>query len=149
MIRNETICSRIKQSWHAISRMYNMEAINHELTTTTGFILLNIDTKEGTPSTQIGPLLGMEATSLTRTMNLLEQKGIIKRVRDVNDARVMRVFLTEKGIKKKEISKKTVKDFNKMVIERIGEDKIKMFNEMVEQIAQIAIETKFNNSQTA
>lgn len=149
MIRNETICSRIKQSWHAISRMYNMEAINHELTTTTGFILLNIDTKEGTPSTQIGPLLGMEATSLTRTMNLLEQKGIIKRVRDVNDARVMRVFLTEKGIKKKEVSKKTVKDFNKMVIERIGEDKIKMFNEMVEQIAQIAIETKFNNSQTA
>ena len=112
-------------------------------------LLFNIDTKEGTPSTQIGPLLGMEATSLTRTMNLLEQKGIIKRVRDVNDARVMRVFLTEKGIKKKEVSKKTVKDFNKMVIERIGEDKIKMFNEMVEQIAQIAIETKFNNSQTA
>jgi len=129
--------------------MYNMEALSHELTTTTGFVLLNIDTKEGTPSTQIGPLLGMEATSLTRTMNQLEDKGIIKRVKDNNDARVMRVFLTEKGIKKKEISKKTVKDFNKIITERIGEDKIKMFNEIIEEIAQIAIETKFNNSQIA
>jgi DNA-binding MarR family transcriptional regulator len=126
-----------------------MEALSHELTTTTGFVLLNIDTKEGTPSTQIGPLLGMEATSLTRTMNQLEDKGIIKRVKDNNDARVMRVFLTEKGIKKKEISKKTVKDFNKIITERIGEDKIKMFNEIIEEIAQIAIETKFNNSQIA
>lgn len=149
MIRKETTCSRIKQGWHAISRMYNMEAIAHELTTTTGFILLNIDTKEGTPSTQIGPLLGMEATSLTRTMNQLEEKGIIKRVKDTKDARVMRVFLTEKGIKKKEVSKKTVKDFNKIVVERIGEERIKMFNEIMEEIAQIAIETKFNNSQTA
>ncbi len=149
MTRKETICSRIKQGWHAISRMYNMEALSHELTTTTGFILLNIDTKEGTPSTQIGPLLGMEATSLTRTMNQLEEKGIIERIRDNNDARVMRVFLTEKGIKKKEVSKKTVKDFNKIVTERIGEEKVKMFNEIMEEIAQIAIETKFNNSQIA
>jgi len=147
MIRKETVCSRIKQSWHAISRMYNMEAINHELTTTTGFILLNIDTKEGTPSTQIGPLLGMESTSLTRTMNHLEENGIIERIKDENDARVKRVYLTEKGKKKKEVSKKTVKDFNKIVLERIGEDRIKMFNEIIEEIAQIAIETKFNNSQ--
>jgi DNA-binding MarR family transcriptional regulator len=124
-----------------------MEALNHELTTTTGFILLNIDTHEGTPSTQIGPLLGMESTSLTRTMNNLEENGIIERIKDVNDARVKRVFLTEKGIKKKEISKKTVKDFNKIVLERIGEDRLKIFNEIIEEIAQLAIETKFNNSQ--
>lgn len=149
MAKKETVCSRIKQSWHAISRMYNNEAINHDLTTTTGFILLNIDMQEGTPSTQIGPLLGMESTSLTRTMNQMEERGLIERVRDKNDARIVRIKLTEKGKLRREISRKTVKDFNSIVEERIGSENIKMFNQIVEEIAQIAIETKFNNQTAA
>jgi MarR family transcriptional regulator, organic hydroperoxide resistance regulator len=149
MIRKETTCSRIKQSWHAISRMYNNEAVNHDLTTTTGFILLNIDAHEGTPSTQIGPLLGMEATSLTRTMNQLEEKGIIKRKKDRSDARIVRMMLTEKGKKKKEISKKTVKDFNKLIADRYTTEEMSKFHEMLEEITAIAIQTKFYNSQTA
>lgn len=145
MEKKETTCSRIKQSWHAISRMYNMEAVNHELTTTTGFILLNIDSHEGTPSTQIGPLLGMEATSLSRTMKQLEERGIIKRKKDKQDARVVRMVLTEKGKRKKEISKKTVKDFNQIIAERYSQQQLELFHEMLEDITSIAIETKFGN----
>lgn len=146
MAKKETTCSRIKQSWHAISRMYNNEAVNHELTTTTGFILLNIDSHEGTPSTQIGPLLGMEATSLTRTMNQLEERGIIKRKKDTQDARVVRVMLTEKGKRKKEVSKRTVKDFNRVISERYSSEQLEQFHRMLEEITALAIETKFNNS---
>jgi DNA-binding MarR family transcriptional regulator len=144
MAKKETVCSRIKQSWHSISRMYNYEAVNHDLTTTIGFILLNIDTKEGTPSTSIGPLLGMEATSLSRTINALEKKGLIERRKDPTDARITRIFLTEKGKLKKEVSKKTVKEFNNEVMERIGEDKLKIFNEVIEQISEISSLKKFN-----
>jgi DNA-binding MarR family transcriptional regulator len=145
MPRKETTCSRIKQSWHAISRMYNNEAVNHELTTTTGFILLNIDSNEGTPSTQIGPLLGMESTSLSRTIKQLETKGIIKRKKDEHDARVVRMMLTDKGRKKKEISKRTVKEFNKIISEKYSTEQLDMFHRMLEDITAIAIETKFNS----
>lgn len=145
MAKKETTCSRIKQSWLAISRMYNNEAVKHELTTTTGFILLNIDSYEGTPSTQIGPLLGMEATSLARTMNQLEERGIIKRKKDKADARIVRMVLTEKGKKKKEISKKTVRDFNKVIAEKYSMEELSKFHEMLEDITTIAVETKFNN----
>lgn len=145
MAKRETTCSRIKQSWLAISRMYNYEAVKHDLTTTTGFILLNIDSHEGTPSTQIGPLLGMEATSLTRTFKQLEERGIIKRKKDKIDARVVRMTLTDKGKKKKEISKKTVKDFNKIIEEKYTPEQLELFHEMLEDITAIAIETKFNN----
>ncbi|MES2778601.1 MAG: MarR family transcriptional regulator, partial [Bacteroidota bacterium] len=131
MAKKETTCSRIKQSWHAISRMYNTEAVNHELTTTTGFILLNIDSHEGTPSTQIGPLLGMEATSLSRTMKQLEEKGIIKRKKDKQDARVVRMVLTDKGKKKKEISKKTVKDFNRIISDKYSSLELEKFHSML------------------
>ena len=147
MTKKETTCSRIKQSWYAISRMYNNEAVNHDLTTTTGFILLNIDSVEGTPSTQIGPMLGMEATSLTRTMNQLEEKGIIKRKKDKIDARVVRMMLTEKGRKKKEISKKTVKDFNQIISEKYSLDELENFHNMLDDITAIAIQTKFENKE--
>ena len=147
MTKKETTCSRIKQSWYAISRMYNNEAVNHDLTTTTGFILLNIDSVEGTPSTQIGPMLGMEATSLTRTMNQLEEKGIIKRKKDKIDARVVRMMLTEKGKKKKEISKKTVKDFNQIISEKYSLVELENFHNMLDEITAIAIQTKFENKE--
>ena len=145
MPRKETSCSRIKQSWHAIARMYNNEAVKHDLTTTVGFILLNIDSHDGTPSTQIGPLMGMEATSLSRTLNILEQKKLIVRRRDKSDARIVRIHLTQKGLKKKEISKKTVKDFNKEVEELIGNERLKIFHDVIEEISRFAVEKKFNN----
>jgi DNA-binding MarR family transcriptional regulator len=144
-----TTCSRIQQSWYAINRMYNNEAVNHELTTTTGFILLNIDGEKGTPSTQIAPLLGMEATSLSRTMKQLEERGIIKRKKDKQDARVVRINLTEKGKRKRDVSVKTVKDFNRIISEKYTTEELEKFHEMLEEITAIAVQTKFNNAQTA
>jgi MarR family transcriptional regulator, organic hydroperoxide resistance regulator len=149
MTKKATTCSRIQQSWYAINRMYNTEAVNHDLTTTTGFILLNIDSDNGTPSTQIAPLLGMESTSLSRTMKQLEDRGIIKKKKDKSDARVVRINLTEKGKRKREISVKTVKDFNKIISEKYAPEELERFHEMLEDITAIAIETKFNNAQTA
>ncbi|MBP9187765.1 MAG: MarR family transcriptional regulator [Bacteroidia bacterium] len=144
MAKKETTCSRIKQGWLAISRMYNNEAINHDLTTTTGFVLLNIDSKFGTPSTQIGPLLGMEATSLSRTIKLLEERGIVAKEKDEQDARVVRIKLTDVGKNKKEISKKTVKDFNKLIEKKYSQIELEKFHQMLEDITAIAIETKFS-----
>ncbi|GIR50705.1 MAG: hypothetical protein CM15mP59_4470 [Flavobacteriaceae bacterium] len=34
----------------------------------TGLALLSIDTEEGVPSTSLGPRMGMESTSLSRTL---------------------------------------------------------------------------------
>jgi DNA-binding MarR family transcriptional regulator len=87
----------------------------------------------------------MEATSLSRTMKQLEERGIIKRKKDKQDARVVRMLLTEKGKKKKEISKKTVKDFNKIIVDKYSPAQLELFHEMLDDITAIAIETKFNN----
>ena len=43
----------------------------------TGFALLSIDPEKGTPSTSLGPKMGMEATSLSRTLKTMEEKGLI------------------------------------------------------------------------
>jgi DNA-binding MarR family transcriptional regulator len=140
--KKETHCSLIKQSWHAIARMYNLEGLKHDLTTTIGFILLQIDAKEGVPSTSIGPSIGMEPTSLSRTIAQMEEKGLIIRKKDKKDARKVMIVLTEKGKLKRDISKKVVKTFNEEIANKIGSKKLDVFKEVIGEINLIADKRK-------
>ncbi len=135
---DETYCSRVKHSWHSISRMYNFEGDKHELTTTLGFILLQINSPLGIPSTSIGPALGMEATSLVRTLGMMEEKGWIKRKKDATDARKVMIVLTAKGKQKRDISRKAVQAFNSTIEKTIGKQKLKVFAEVLEKINAIS-----------
>lgn len=127
----------IKAAWHAIARMYNQYAIQHGITTSIGFVLLNIDSHEGTPATKIAPLMGMEARSLTRILKSMEHKNLIVRKRDSNDGRLVKIFLTPLGKTKKEIAKSTVKTFNQLIHEKIPSEKLQVFVEVIEQVQQI------------
>jgi hypothetical protein len=53
MKASETVCYNIKTAWHSIFRMYNAAGLKHDITTSIGFVLLNIDSREGTPATKI------------------------------------------------------------------------------------------------
>jgi MarR family transcriptional regulator, organic hydroperoxide resistance regulator len=137
MKRNDTVCYNIKVSWHSISRMYNEQAGKHNSTAAVGFVLLNIDSKEGTPATKIGPILGMETTSLARMLKNMEENGLIRRVHDKQDRRLVRIFLTAKGLEAKETAKKVVKKFNNAVREVVPEEKLQTFFEVIEKINNI------------
>ncbi len=145
MKREETIDYNIKACWHAISRMYNQEAMQHDITTSIGFVLLNIDTEEGTPATKIAPLLGLEARSLTRMLKTMEEKELIYRKADPSDRRLVRIFLTDKGKEKKEVSRRTVKAFNKSVREVVPEEKLKVFFEVINHVNRLLEEKKIKD----
>lgn len=134
MKREETIDHNIKTAWHAIARMYNQQAVKQEITTSIGFVLLNISSKEGTPATKIAPLMGLESRSLTRVLKNMEEKGLVYRKPDENDKRSVRIHLTEKGKEKKEVSKKTVLAFNEAVRAKIPDSKLKVFFEVINDI---------------
>ncbi|MFN4123029.1 MAG: MarR family winged helix-turn-helix transcriptional regulator [Flavobacteriales bacterium] len=135
---SETVDYNIKSCWHAIYRMYNNEAAKYGSTTTVGFVLLNIDLDEGTPATKIAPLLGMEARSLTRTLKNLEENGLIKRMADKSDRRLVRIFLTPLGKEKREIARKSVKNFNAEIQKSISKDKLETFFEVINEINKTA-----------
>lgn len=138
----ETVCFNIKSSWHAISKMYNILGMDHELSMAVGFVLLNIDPKEGTPATKIAPIMGMEAGSLSRILKSLEEKKWIKRLADKQDKRMVLIMLTDLGLEKREISKKVVVYFNLFVKEEVGADKLKIFFEVIDKINNVAKDQK-------
>ncbi|GAA4378031.1 MarR family winged helix-turn-helix transcriptional regulator [Hymenobacter koreensis] len=137
----ETVDYNIKVAWHAISRMYNVQAAKHDITTSIGFVLLNIDQENGTPATKIAPLLGLETRSLTRILRSMEEKGLIYKQADTQDKRSVRIFLTEEGQRKKEVSRQTVRHFNLNVRERIPADQLEVFFRVISQITS-SIESK-------
>lgn len=143
MKREDTVDHHIKSSWHAIYRMYNQEAVKQDFTTTIGFVLLNINSTEGTPATKIAPLMGLESRSLTRMLKSMEEKALIYRAKDPNDGRSVRIFLTDLGKEKKEISRLTVLDFNEEVREKIDPAQLKAFFEVIGQINQIISKKQF------
>ena len=120
--------------------MYNQEASQHDITTSIGFVLLNIHPDEGTAATKIAPLMGLESRSLTRMLKGMEEKGFIYKRKDETDKRSVRIFLTDVGKKKKEISRQTVLAFNNKMRKVISEEDLKTFFKVITEVnKQIAL----------
>src|SRR5688572_21234202 len=146
MRKEETVDHNIKSAWHAIARMYNQQASKYEITSSIGFVLLNIHSEEGMPATKIAPLMGLEARSLTRMLKTMEEKKLIYRVPDLIDKRSVRIYLTDLGKSKKELSRASVLLFNNRVRELIPDSKLNIFFEVVNEITQLATNEKFDPS---
>lgn len=144
MKKEETVDYPIKSAWHAISRMYNQQAAEEGFTTAIGFVLININSKEGTPATKIAPLIGLETRSLTRMLKTMEEKGLIYKKADPVDKRSVRMFLTEEGKRKKEISVQSVMRFNEQVRAALTEEELADFFGVISKIQKVIdqIQTK-------
>jgi len=144
-MKDKTIDYVLRATWQAVSRMYNEEATKYGATMATGFALLSIDREKGTPSTTLGPKMGMEATSLTRTLKSMEEKGLIIRKKNPLDGRGVLVYLTPFGLEKRELSKQTVLQFNEAIKQNISDEKLNHFIEVSEVINQLIADKKIYN----
>ena len=147
-MKNKTIDYILRATWQAISRMYNEEATKYGATMATGFTLLSIDKEKGTPSTALGPKMGMEPTSLTRTLKSMEEKGLIIKKKNPNDGRGVLIYLTDYGKEKRALSKSTVIQFNDSIKKHISDEKWQNFIEVAETINKLIQDKEiFNQSE--
>jgi DNA-binding MarR family transcriptional regulator len=134
----ETVDSKIKTTWQLISRMYNAEAAQYGGSIAIGHFLLNIDSNEGSYASDIAPLLGMESTSLSRIIKTLEKEKMIIRKNDKTDKRKVKIILTEKGKKNKELAKQIVRNFNSSIEDKIGKKNLALFSKIMTDITELA-----------
>ena len=142
MIKTKTIDYMLRATWQAVSRMYNEEASKFDGSMAIGFALLSIDKEEGTPSSYISNKMGMEPTSLTRTLKTLEEKGLIIRKKNPDDGRGVLIYLTDLGKQMRGQSKATVLKFNEVVKQNISEEKLNHFMEVADVINDLITEKK-------
>lgn len=115
----QTLDFHIKYTWQNITKMYNAVAARFGGSMAVGYILLNIDLENGTPSTALGPKMGMEATSLSRILKSMEEKGLIYRKPNPLDGRGVFICLTPFGLEKREDAKAAVITFNETIYAHI------------------------------
>ena len=137
MKRLEAFDHHIRRTWLLISRMYNAEAAKYKSTMSTGFVLLNIDKENGTPSTQLGPKMGINKSSLARMLNKLEEDKLIVRKQDECDKRISKVYLTPFGLESRSIAKQTVLKLNETIAEKLGPKKHEAFLDIMHEIEVI------------
>ena len=141
-MKEKTIDYILRATWQAVSRMYNEEASKFDGSIAFGFALLSIDKEDGTPSTYISSRMGMEATSLTRTLKTLEEKGLIIRKKNPEDGRGVLIYLTDFGKQMRAQSKETVLKFNESIRKNISEEKLQNFIEVADIINDLISEKK-------
>ncbi len=148
MQKEQTIDHALRATWQAVAKMYNEVAGKYDSTMATAFVLLNVDIEHGTASTSLGPLMGMEPTSLSRILKNMEEKEFIFREKNPDDGRGVLIKLTEIGIEKRTTSREHVIQFNETVKKHISKEKIKNFFEVTETINKLIIDKKVftNNS---
>lgn len=141
-MKDKTIDYALRATWQAVSRMYNEEATKYGASMAVGFALLSIDREEGTPSTFISNRMGMEPTSLTRTLKTMEEKGLIERKKNPEDGRGVLIYLTELGKEKRELSRNTVLRFNDIVKKSISQEQWNHFMEVSEIVNGLIADKK-------
>ena len=137
MQKEKTIDHVLRATWQTVAKMYNEQAIKHDSSMAMAFVLLNIDKENGTPSTSLGPSMGMEPTSLSRILKNMEKKVVNNREKNPEDGRGVLIKLTPFGLEKRKISKEHVILFNETVRKNISEEKIKCFFEVNETINKL------------
>lgn len=136
-MKEKTIDYVLRTTWLAVQKMYNEEAAKFESTMATGFTLLSIDPDKGTPSTALGPKMGMEPTSLSRILKTMDELGLIERRPNPEDGRGVLIHLTDFGREKREYSRERVLTFNETVREHLSQEKLNHFYEVAETINEL------------
>ena len=83
---------------HRRSQLFVVEACERlHLTYSEYVMLIRLYDSEGAKQDDLANMLYLDKAVVTRTMNLLEDKGLVERRRDEHDRRVRRVYLTDFG----------------------------------------------------
>ena len=140
MDKNKSIDHQLRATWQAVAKLYNERAAKHDSTMATAFVLLNIDYENGTPSTSLGPLMGMEPTSLSRILKTMEEKGAILREKNPSDGRSVIIKLTDFGKEMRKISRESVIIFNDVVKDHVNQKELESFFKVTTTINKLISE---------
>ena len=149
-MKHKTIDHILRSVWMSVSKMYQEEAAKLDSTMATGFTLISIDPERGSPSTALGPKMGMEATSLSRLLKSMEARGLISRKPNPEDGRSVLICLTDFGQQMREYSKEIVLGFDQVVRQKINETELKTFSKVAETIMELSQNSSaFSSNKTA
>ena len=104
-----------------------------QLTASQAFHLISIP-HDGIPMSKLAHKLGLDASTLTRNIQKLENLGLVARKNDSYDKRVQRAVLTKQGLEITEEIDEILLKMNNLIIEQIDLDTQENMCEFLEKL---------------
>jgi len=131
--KNECICRVVRDAARTISNAYD-KALAPSGIRTTQFTLLSVLARESVASvSQLSELLGIDQTTTTRNLSVLEEAGLVMRVSH-HDPRVKLMKLTPKGKQKRQLAVECWQKMQAHVTSSIMPDEWQTFQKVLHTI---------------
>lgn len=85
---------------------------------------------------QISELTYKDRPNVSRIINILEEKELVKRVNDSNGRQIYKIVVTEKGRKLREIIHPVIVDIRKTTTEGISKEELEGFLQILEKMLE-------------
>jgi MarR family transcriptional regulator, organic hydroperoxide resistance regulator len=127
-------CLLLKNTWQKLSRYYNQQLTDYDLSVPKALLLLEISPEGGENPKSLAAKLDLESSSMTGLLDRLEKKGFIERRPDPKDRRSILIFLTSSGIAARENIKALVEQLDRKVQGALPAEDIKAFRRIISVI---------------
>ncbi|MCL1701317.1 MarR family winged helix-turn-helix transcriptional regulator [Lysinibacillus sp. Bpr_S20] len=131
------VCANLRKKTRVVTQLYDKLLQPTGLKVTQYSMLANIDLQQSVSISQLGEILLLDQTTITRNINLLKQNGYVDLNRDPQDARTKVITLTDKGIEKLNEAAPIWQDIQERIINDIGIEKYEDFYETLKTIQKI------------
>jgi DNA-binding MarR family transcriptional regulator len=93
----------IQQISHLLEQSFNKNLANEDLSFSHARLIYLLYKNDGMTQSELQQDLLIKPSSITKLIDVLESKGLVKREASNEDARIKRIYLTNEGKKKEEI----------------------------------------------
>lgn len=119
-----------------ITEAFSERILSHGITRVQWIALYYIGENEGITQKQLAQMLDSKESSIVRLIDRMEKEEIVKREKDTSDRRITKLYLTQKGVQKREEIIPVGKKFSDDSIKGIKEEDLKIFKDVLNKIVK-------------
>lgn len=128
------LITQIKQVQGRIFDVLLQKAGIEEFNGAQGRILYVLWQEDGLPVVELAKRTGLAKTTLTSMLERMEEKGFLKRVPDIKDRRVLRIFLTARAQMLSDKYNQVSYEMSEIFYKDFSEEEVVVFEKMLENI---------------
>lgn len=121
---------KIKRRIGTVAQEYGISTMQAKIL---GFIFYQ-STKRDIFQKTIEEEFDIRRSSVTSVLNLMEKNGLVKRVSVVEDARLKKIILTDKGLDVHKSVYEEIEEVEGIISDSLSEEELELFNELLKRL---------------
>ena len=133
---NRYIGKYISQLYRKASIFINREVSKYDIRSGQLIFLMDLYAQDGKNQEEISERLKIDKGTTARALKKLEEQEFITRVKDIDDKRANRIYLTEKSIELKEDIYSVFDDWNEKISENLTKEEEETLKNLLEKVCK-------------